>query len=408
MSSTNRWLWIVGIGEDGWDGLNNEARQAVVAAGLLYGGTRHLAFVPTQSCAATRIPWPSPMASAMQQILTEHRRHRRVVVLASGDPLFYGVGVPLTRDLPGDEFRVIPQLSALSLACARLGWPVAETSVVSLVSRPLSQLRRHLYSGQRILVLSEDGRTPSAVATFLAQAGFGNSTIHVLENLGGPSERVTEGLAAGWNAEPSGNLNVVAIFCVRDEMNHSLPLIPGLPDDAFETDGQMTKREVRAVTLAHLAPLPGQLLWDVGAGTGTVGIEWMRVHPSCSCLAFEQHCDRTARIRRNAERLGVPGLKVIEGSAPETFAGLTCPNAIFIGGGVANDELFDACWTALASGGRLVANAVTIESEASLVSRHARYGGDLMRMMVSRAEPVGSSQAWRPMMTITQWTVTKP
>ncbi len=408
MNSTDRWLWIVGIGEDGWDGLNNEARQAIVAAELLYGGARHLTLIPAQNSSATRIPWPSPMASAMQQILTEHRRHRRITVLASGDPLFYGVGVPLTRDLSGAEFRVIPQVSALSLACARLGWPAAETSVVSLVSRPVSQLHRHLYPGQRILVLSEDGRTPFEVATFLTRAGFGSSKINVLENLGGPSESVTAGLAAGWDKKPSGNLNVVAILCVRDAVCDSLPLIPGLPDDAFETDGQMTKREVRAVTLAYLAPLPGQLLWDVGAGTGTVGIEWMRVHPSCSCLAFEHHCDRTARIQRNAERLGVPGLKVIEGTAPETFAGLTSPNAIFIGGGVANEDLFDACWTALASGGRLVANAVTIESEACLVSRHARYGGEFMRIMVSRAEPVGSSHAWRPMMPITQWTVTKP
>jgi len=408
MNSMDRWLWIVGIGEDGWDGLNNEARQAVVDAELLYGGSRHLALISTQNSSATRIPWPSPMTPAMQQILTEHRRHRRIAVLASGDPLFYGVGVPLTRDLSSAEFRVIPQVSSPSLACARLGWPAAETSVVSLVSRPMSQLHRHLYPAQRILVLSEDGRTPFEVATFLTRAGFGSSKMNVLENLGGPSESVTAGLAARWDKQPSSNLNVVAIFCVRDAVCDSLPLIPGLPDDAFETDGQMTKREVRAVTLAYLAPLPGQLLWDVGAGTGTVGIEWMRVHPSCSCLAFERHRERTARIQRNAERLGVPGLKVIEGIAPDTFAGLTIPNAIFIGGGVADEDLFDACWTALAPGGRLVANAVTIESEACLVSRHARYGGELMRMMVSRADPVGSSHAWRPMMPITQWSVTKP
>ncbi len=408
MSSPDCWLWIVGIAEDGWDGLNNEARQALEAADLLYGGKRHLALVPAHASSATRIPWPSPMISAMQHILTEHRQHRRVTVLASGDPLFYGVGVPLTRNLSRDEFRVIPQVSALSLACARLGWPVIETSVVSLVSRPLSQLHRHLYPGQKILVLSEDGRTPSAVATFLAHAGFGSSTIHVLENLGGPSESVTRGLAGQWTAEPSGNLNVVAIFCVQDATSGALPLIPGLPDDAFETDGQMTKREARAVTLAHLAPLPGQFLWDVGAGTGTVGIEWMRVHPSCSCIAFEQHRDRAARIRRNAERLGVPGLKVVEGVAPETFANRMSPNSIFLGGGVANEILFNACWTALLSGGRLVANAVTIESEACLVSRHAKYGGNLMRMMVSRADPVGNSYAWRPMMPMTQWTVSKP
>jgi len=408
MNSAEHWLWIAGIGEDGWDGLNSEARQAIAAAELLYGGTRHLALIPSESSSATRIPWPSPMAPAIQKILTEHRGHRRTVVLASGDPMFYGVGVPLTRELSGDEFRVIPQISALSLACARLGWPVAETSVVSLVHRPMSQLHRHLYPTQRVLVLSEDGRTPFEVASFLKRAGFGRSKLSVLENLGGPSERLTSGVAADWGEERSSNLNVVAIFCVRDPMGESLPLLPGLPDDAFETDGQMTKREVRAVTLARLAPLPGQLLWDVGAGTGTIGIEWMRVHPSCSCIAFEQHHDRAARVQRNAERLGVPGLKVIHGPAPETFTGLASPDAIFIGGGLADEDLFHACWNALASGGRLVANAVTIESEACLVARRAQYGGDLMRMMVSRADPVGSSHAWRPMMPITQWTVTKP
>ncbi len=408
MNSAERWLWVIGIGEDGWDGLNLEARQAIAAADFLYGGGRHLALIPDQSSSATRIPWPSPMKSAVQEILSEHRSNRRIIVLASGDPLFYGVGVPLTRDLAESEFRVIPQVSALSLACARLGWPIAETNVVSLVRRPISQLLRYIYPGQRILVLSEDGRTPIEVAIFLTQAGFGDSRINVFANLGGPSESVTTGLAATWAEVPSGNLNVVAILCVRDGVFESLSLVPGLQDEAFETDGQMTKREVRAVTLAHLAPKPGQLLWDVGAGTGTVGIEWMRAHPSCSCIAFEQHDDRTARIQRNAERLGVPGLRVTYGHAPQTFAGLAGPNAIFLGGGVADENLFQACWKALASGGRLVANAVTIESEACLVSRHARHGGTLMRMLVSRAGPVGNSHAWRPMMPITQWTVTKP
>jgi precorrin-6Y C5,15-methyltransferase (decarboxylating) len=348
------------------------------------------------------------MSSAMREILTEHRGQRRITILASGDPMFYGVGVPLTRDLSLSEFRVIPQVSAFTLACARLGWPVADTSVVSIVSRPVSQLHRHLYPGQRIIVLAEDGSSPHEVTQLLTQAGFGDSKISVLENLGGPSERSTAGLAASWTAVPCGNLNVVAVLCASDATVPSLPLVPGLPDDTFDTDGQLTKREVRAITLARLAPLPGQLLWDVGAGTGSIGIEWMRVHPSCSCIAFEQHADRVARILLNADRLGVPAIKVIEGAAPASFASQQRPDAIFIGGGVTNDELFKACWTALASGGRLVANAVTIESEARLTSRHAQYGGDLMRMMVAHAIPVGGFYGWHPRMPITQWTVTKP
>lgn len=408
MSSLERWLWIVGIGEDGWEGLNAEARQSIASAETLYGGVRHLEFIPAAAYPGLRCAWPSPMAPAVEHILTEHRGQRRITVLASGDPMFYGVGVPLTRELSTSEFRVIPQISSLSLACAKLGWPIAETSVVSLVSRPIEQMYRYLYPGQRMIVLSEGTSSPLEVATFLSQAGFSGSQMTLLENLGGRSEHSSTGMAASWVEEARSNLNMIAIVCVRDAGGASLPLIPGLPDDAFETDGQLTKREVRAVTLARLAPTPGKLLWDVGAGTGTIGIEWMRVHPACSCIAFERNLERASCIRRNAVRLGVPGLKVIEGSAPFAFTSLTAPDAIFMGGAVADDELFDACWAALAPGGRLVANAITIESEARLITRHATHGGDMMRMMVSRADPVGCLHGWRPMMPITQWTVTKP
>lgn len=407
MSAAGCWLWVVGIDEDGWDGLNAEARQAVAAAEVLYGGARHLELVPEAAYAGVRVPWPSPMAPALEKILGEERGVRRITVLASGDPMFYGVGVTLTRELAAGEFRVIPQVSSFSLACARLGWAVAETSVVSLVSRPIEQMHRYLYAGQRMVVLSETGSSPVEVAAFLTAAGFGESQMILLENLGGPSERVSMGIAAEWVGGASSDLNVVGIFCVRAK-GEALPLIPGLPDDAFETDGQLTKREVRAVTLARLAPTPGELLWDVGAGTGTIGMEWMRVHPGCACVAFEQQVERAARIRRNAAQLGVPGLKVVEGRAPGSFVGLAAPDAIFMGGGVGDEELFGACWAALRSRGRLVANAVTIESEAALIMRHARLGGDLMRMQIARAEPVGGLHGWRPMMPITQWTVTRP
>jgi precorrin-2 C20-methyltransferase/precorrin-3B C17-methyltransferase len=402
------WLRIVGIGEDGWEGLTSEARQAVASAEVLYGSIRHLNFIPAGISCGSVCAWPSPMAPAVEHILTEHRGRKRITVLASGDPMFYGVGVSLTRALLAGEFQVIPQVSVLSLACARLGWSIADTNVISLVSRPVEQIHRHLHVGQRIIVLSESGRSPLEVATLLTGAGFGSSQMTLLANLGGPSECVRTGMAVSWDKEACSDLNVVAILCVRDAMRASLPLTVGLPDSAFETDGQFTKREVRAVTLSRLAPTPGQLLWDVGAGSGTIGIEWMRVHAACSCVAFEHHAERAARVRRNAARLGVPGLKVMEGSAPLAFVGLPAPDAIFMGGGVGDDELFDACWAALTSGGLMVANAVTIESEARLIARHARYGGDLMRMMVSRADPVGGLHGWRPMMPITQWTATKP
>jgi precorrin-6B C5,15-methyltransferase / cobalt-precorrin-6B C5,C15-methyltransferase len=408
MIAAEHWLSIVGVGEDGWDGLNHEAKRAIASSELLYGGTRHLALIPTSASSATRIRWPSPMAPAVQQILTEYRGKMRVTVLASGDPMLHGVGVPLTRDLVVDEFRVIPQVSAFSLVCARLGWPMADTILITLVNRPVQQLLRHLYPSQRLVIFSEDGSTPATVARLLTESGYGASKLDVYENLGGSSERNTTGSAAIWSNKQCGKLNLIAVLCASDATANPLSITPGLPDDIFETDGQLTKREVRAVTLARLAPLPNQTLWDIGAGTGSIGIEWMRLHPSCCCVAFEAREDRAARILGNAVRLGVPNLQVIQGTAPATFASLRSPDAIFIGGGVGNDDLFDACWAKLSPGGRLVANAVTLQSEASLVARHAIYGGDLMRMMVSRAEPIGSSYGWRPMMPITQWTVTKP
>jgi precorrin-6B C5,15-methyltransferase / cobalt-precorrin-6B C5,C15-methyltransferase len=408
VSSTSHWLSIVGIGESGWDDLSAEARRAVAAAELLYGGARHLAFVPAAASVAVRIPWPSPMAPAVDQILTEYRGKKTITVLASGDPMLHGVGVPLTRDLAATEFRVVPQVSAFSLACARLGWPIAETNLITLVNRPVEQLLRHLYPGQRLVIFSEDDSTPAIVARLLTEFGYGPSKIDVFENLGGCSERNTRGLAASWRKDQCGKLNLMAILCARDTTAQTLSLASGLPDDAFDTDGQLTKREVRAVTLARLAPLPNQILWDVGAGTGSIGIEWMRIHPSCSCIAFEAREGRAARIRLNAARLGVPALKVIEGTAPAAFAGVRAPDVIFLGGSVDDDHLFDACWAALPRGGRLVANGVTLQSESRLAARHALHGGDLVRMMIARTDRIGDSLGWRPMMPITQWTVIKP
>jgi precorrin-6Y C5,15-methyltransferase (decarboxylating) len=297
------WLSIVGIGEDGWDGLRAEAKQAIESADLLFGGARHLAHVPETAGKAARSVWPSPMAPAVREILEQHRKQRRIVVLGSGDPMLYGVGVTLTRALDFGEFRVIPQVSAFSLACARLGWPAADTVLISLVNRPVEQVHRSLVSGQRLVLYSENGGTPAIVAQLLTESGYGGSRLHVFENLDGKNEQHRTELARAWPAGDCAPLNVVALICEADAGVIPLPLVPGLPDDAFETDGQLTKREVRAATLARLAPLPEQTLWDVGAGTGTVGIEWMRTHPSCRCVAFEARPDRAARILTNARRL---------------------------------------------------------------------------------------------------------
>jgi precorrin-6B C5,15-methyltransferase / cobalt-precorrin-6B C5,C15-methyltransferase len=406
MDRVEPWLTIVGIGEDGWEGINAEARQAVESADLIFGGARHLTHVPAGN--ATRVAWPSPMASAVQEILTTHRGKRRVLVLASGDPMLFGVGVTLTRELSQTEFRVIPQVSAFSLACARMGWATAETILVSLVNRPIEQLQRYLYPSARVVIYSEDGTTPETVAQMLTNQGYGSSRLNIFENLGGDAEKRRDELAKSWPTERCGDLNLIALVCVADAGVRPLSLVPGLPEDAFETDGQLTKREVRAATLARLSPLPGQRLWDVGAGTGTIGIEWMRAHPSCSCIAFEQREDRSARIMTNARRLGVPALKVVMGTAPATFAGLKDPDAIFVGGGLNTQRMFEECWDRLASGGRFVTNAVTVESEATLAALHRVYGGELVRILVARAEPIGGVLGWRHLMPITQWAVVKP
>jgi precorrin-6Y C5,15-methyltransferase (decarboxylating) len=348
------------------------------------------------------------MAPAIQQILTAHRRQNRVAVLASGDPMLYGVGVALTQHLDSSEFRVIPQISALSLACARLGWAIAEVTLVSLVHRAIEQLHRHVSPGQQLILYSEDGTTPASIARLLTECGFGSSSMSVFENLGGPAERRVDAFAASWGTIQCSDLNVIAVLCLADAGTATLSTAPGLPDSAFETDGQLTKREVRAATLARLAPLPRQTLWDVGAGSGSIAIEWMRTHTSCSAIAFEERPARAERIRENARRLGVPGLQVMEGSAPSSFGDLKAPDAIFIGGGLSHEAMFGACWASLRSGGRLVANAVTIATESILFSLNKVYGGELVRISIERAVPIGSTLGWRPLMPVTQWSVVKP
>ncbi|ADW71224.1 bifunctional cobalt-precorrin-7 (C(5))-methyltransferase/cobalt-precorrin-6B (C(15))-methyltransferase [Granulicella tundricola] len=403
------WLKIVGIGEDGWEALTPAARSAIAQAAILYGGTRHLAHIPPEATAATRTPWPSPMAEAIEKILTQHRNQQQIAVLASGDPMLYGVGVTLTRSLSPDEFVVIPGVSAFALACARLGWPAAEITLISLVARPLEQLHRALAPNQRLILYSEDGTTPAKAAAFFTAAGYGPSLFHVFENLGGPTEHRTSAPASAFPTEPFGNLNLIAVQCEPAPDTQLLSLVPGLPNEAFQTDGQLTKREVRAATLARLAPLPGQHLWDVGAGTGTIAVEWLRTHPTNTAIAFEEKHTRAANIRANAAHLGTPSLQTIEGQAPATFATQTqSPDAIFIGGGLTIPGLFEACWHHLRPGGRLVANAVTLESEALLITLQARHGGDLTRLQIAHAEPLGPTQIWRQGMPITQWTATKP
>jgi precorrin-6B C5,15-methyltransferase / cobalt-precorrin-6B C5,C15-methyltransferase len=397
---------VVGIGADGWDGLSAQARRAVTDADVLRGSARQLALVPEQ-VPADRVPWPSPMAPALASLVDDFPG-RRVVVLASGDPMLSGVGTSLVRLHGAGAVEVLPHPSSVTLACARLGWAVEETQVVSVVGRPVELLVPHVTPGRRLLVLGSDGGTPAAIAALLTGLGYGASRLVALAQLGGPAERTFEGTAVSWPHADTDPLVVTAVEAVADPGARVLPAVPGLPDAAFEDDGQLTKREVRAVTLSRLAPVPGQRLWDVGGGAGSIGIEWMRTHPTCRAVAVEARADRAGRIRRNAVRLGVPGLDVVEGWAPEALAGLPVPDAVFVGGGATVPGVLEDCWAALPAGGRLVVNAVTVESEAVLASWFARVGGDLVRIAVQRAEPVGGFTGWKAAMPVTIWSAVKP
>ncbi|MBJ9974741.1 precorrin-6y C5,15-methyltransferase (decarboxylating) subunit CbiE [Pseudomonas sp. S75] len=397
------WLTVVGIGEDGFSGLGKQARRALLGASILFGGPRQLALLP-RCVVGQRQPWPSPFSLAPVLAL----RGQPVCVLASGDPMFYGVGASLARQVPAEQMRVLSMPSSCALAAARLGWPLQEVQVVSLVARPLAALNAQLYSGVRLLVLSNDGDSPAAIATLLRERGFGPSRLKVFEHLGGAEERCLSGTAEHWPHARLAALNLVAIECQATPHAACLSPICGLPDSAFRHDGQLTKRDVRAITLARLAPQPGELLWDVGAGCGSIGIEWMRAHPSCRALAIEADEGRQGFVEFNREQLGVPGLHLVRGKAPEALQGLERPDAVFIGGGVTAEGVLAHCWAQLRPGGRLVANAVTVQSELALAQFRERHGGELTRIHVAQAQALGRFDTWRQALPITLLEVVKP
>jgi precorrin-6Y C5,15-methyltransferase (decarboxylating) len=397
------WLTVVGIGEDGYKGLGRNARHALLQARQVYGSSRQLDLLPP-CIGAERRQWPSPFS--LQAVLEQ--RGEPVCVIASGDPMLFGVGVSLSRQVPVEQMRVIPAPSSYSLAAARLGWALQDVVTLSVVARPLAALNAQLHHGLRLLVLSNDGHSPAAIAALLRERGFGLSHMTVLEHLGGALERRVEGIANEWSDPDIAALNLVAIDCRAAPGTLRLSPLGGLPDDAFRHDGQLTKRDVRAMTLARLAPVPGELLWDVGAGCGSIGIEWMRAHPTCRALAIESHEDRQQLIEYNRDALGVPGLQLVRGRAPDALEGLEQPDAIFIGGGVTRAGVLDTCWQRLRSGGRLVANAVTLQSEALLVNWREQHGGDLTRIHVAHSKPLGEFDTWRQALPITLLEATKP
>ncbi|GLS42041.1 precorrin-6y C5,15-methyltransferase (decarboxylating) subunit CbiE [Methylobacterium brachythecii] len=399
------WLTVIGIGEDGRAGLSPAASAALDAAEAVWGGRRHLALAEPLT-AETHV-WPSPIGDAYPAILA--RRGQPTCLLATGDPFHYGIGAEIARLVPPAEIRAYPQPSAFSLAAARLGWPLAETDCLTLHGRALTRIVPALQPGARLLVLSWDGTTPAAVASLLVERGFSRSRLTVLEAMGGPRERIISGEAAGFPQQDIDPLNTLAIEVVAEPGARVLPLATGLDDTFFENDGQLTKAEIRAVTLSALKPFAGALLWDVGAGAGSISIEWCLRHPANRALAIEARSERAERITRNAANLGVPErVSLIEGAAPTALAGLPVPDAIFVGGGVSHPGLLAACRAALHAGGRLVANAVTLEGEAALLAAFGETGGDLRRLSVAKASSVGGLTGWRQAMPVTQWAWTKP
>lgn len=396
-----RWLTVVGIGEDGLDGLTDLTKSLIAHAEIVFGGVRHLDLVSRLNLAEKR-RWQSPIETSIEEVV-RLRGRKRVCVLASGDPFHFGIGATLARRVPASEMVVIIAPSAFSLAAARMGWGLQDVTVLSLHGRPVDLVRRHLHPGRKILALTSDGHGPEQIAQLLASSGFGESRLAVLEALGGPREKIRHTTAAGFDPGKADALNVLAIEVAAGEDARILPLAPGLDDALFDHDGQITKREIRALTLSALAPRRGELLWDIGAGSGSVGIEWMLADPSLGAIAIEADATRLDRIARNAAQMGVPGLTLKTGRAPEALKGLPQPDAIFVGGGGTDDGVIDAAIAALRPGGRLVANAVTLEMEALLALLHGQMGGSLTRIQIARAEALGSMSGWKPAMPITQW-----
>lgn len=392
------WLTIIGIGEDGLDGLSTASRAALAQAELVIGPARHLALLSAISCRV--IEWPVPFADGIAVLLAH--RGQKVAMLASSDPFWFGAGSSVTRHLSPDEWVAHPAPSTFSLAAARLGWPLQETACLGLHAAPLDRLRPHLVVGGRILVLLRDGEAVVALAAYLVTRGFGPSRLHVMEALGGPRERIRTARADALDFADIAHPVAMAVECAGD--GRALPCISGLSDELFDHDGQITKRPIRALTLSALAPRPGETLWDIGAGSGSIGIEWLLAHPANRALAIEAEAVRAERARANALALGVDRLEILIGTAPDALPDGPMPDAVFIGGGL-SQGLLESLWARLPAGTRLVVNTVTLESEALLALWHGEKGGTLLRLELAQAAPLGSRRGWRSSYPVVQWSV---
>ncbi|PZX39562.1 precorrin-6Y C5,15-methyltransferase (decarboxylating) [Roseinatronobacter thiooxidans] len=394
------WLTIIGLGEDGLNGLSDASREALAQAALVMGAARHLALLPDLPCEV--VEWPVPFADGIALLLAQ--RGRRVVMLASGDPFWFGAGSSVARHLARQEWRALPAPSSFSQVAAALGWPLEQVTCLGLHAAPLSRLRPHLAQGARVLVLVRDGAAVGEVAGYLTGLGFGTSTLHVMEALGGPRERLRSMQAGDYSF--SDVCHPVAVALEVAGAGRALPVVAGRADGFFDHDGQITKQAVRALSLAALAPVPGELLWDIGLGSGSVSIEWLLAHPRLEAIGFEADPVRAARALRNAASLGVDRLRVVEARAPAGLEGQPLPDAVFIGGGL-SDGLLRDLWRILPQGVRVVANAVTLDSEALLAQWHAQAGGTLTRLELSEATPLGRKRGWRAAYPIVQWRVVR-
>ncbi len=395
------WLHIVGIGEDGLDGLTPATRTVVEAAEVIIGGDRH--HLLSDKITADRVSWPSPFDALIETLLSH--KGKRVVVLATGDPLWFSVGARIGRGIPADEITYHPQLSAFQLAAARMGWSMADLETLTVHGRPVEQMIAFIQPDARLLILTTGSETPGQIARFLTERGFGKSRMTVLANMGGKDEQRFDALAEEWTHEVPP-FNTLAVECVAAPDAALLPRVPGLPDDLFEHDGTMTKREVRALTVAKLMPMRGALLWDIGTGCGSVAVEWMRAARYARAIGIEPRADRRNMAAANALALGVPRFEIVEGLVPDALDGLEAPDAVFIGGGL-SEETYAAAWSALKPLGRMVANAVTLESQAILLELYKAHGGELIQLGISRADDLGPRTGWRPAMPVMQWSLIK-
>lgn len=396
--SETPWLSIIGLGEDGPDGLSAASRNALAAAEIVMGPPRHLELLGKTD--AERIAWPVPFSDGIEKLLT--LRGRRVAMLVSGDPFWFGAGASVVKHLERSEWASYPVASIFSLAASRLGWSLQDTLCIGLHATPFERLRRDLANGLRAIVLLRDGAAVSELADYLSTQGFGDSRLHILEALNGPRERVRSVKVGETLPEDIQHLVCVGLEVTGD--GAAMPLSSGRPDSWFDNDGQITKRPVRALTLSALAPKAGEHLWDIGGGSGSISVEWCLSHPKTRATVIETREDRAERIRDNARKFGLDRMKVVCSKAPDGLENLDLPDAVFIGGGL-NDKLLEMLVKLLPKGTRIVANSVTLESDSVLTQWQEKLGGDLMRIELSSLSSIGPRRGWKAAYPLVQWSV---